>query len=251
MRFLRIKCRGAFNSYRQPDFHTYHKTLPLPPKTMVAGLIGSALGISPTEVNDMWLLKDRFKMGIIGTNNGQANDLWQIRKYESKQIKAYQTGKEVLPYKTAVIVRELLFQSEILLYLTFENVNDFDTIKKALLSPKWALSLGREDELVKIESIEDLELPLVKNQHVFKETVVPGDLTELSYKPQIDASVSGNLLKLAPKTVNLPVSFIIQKDSEVRQGNDFRKFTYVGNLPILIEGEAFWDAFTENSFQIF
>jgi len=251
MRFLRIKCQGTFNSYRQPDFHTYHKTLPLPPKTTVAGLIGSALGISPTEVNDEWLLKDRFKMGIIGTNNGQANDLWQIRKYESKQIKAYQTGKEATPYKTAVIVRELLFQSKIVLYLTFKNECDFDIVKKAFGAPKWALSLGREDELVKIESIDDIELPLVNNRHSFKETVVAGDLAELDYSLQLNTNLSGNLLKAAPKTVSLPVSFIIQKDSEVRQGNNFQKFTYVENLPIQIEGEAFCDASLENSFLIF
>lgn len=251
MRFLRIKCKGVFNSYRQPDFHTYHKTLPLPPKTTVAGLIGGALGISPVEVNEEWLLKDKFKMGIVGTNNGQANDLWQIRKYESKQIKAYQTGKEVFPYKTAVIVRELLFQSKIVLYLTFENESDFDTLRNALIAPKWALSLGREDELIKIELIDDIDLPLISNQHSLKETVIEGDLAELDYRPQLNANLSGNLLKAAPKTVNLPVSFITQKDSEVRQGNDFRKFTYVGNLPILIEGEAFWDASLENYFQIF
>ena len=46
-------------------------------------------------------------------------------------------------------------------------------------------------------------------------------------------------------------NFIVQKDSEIRQGNDFRKFTYVGILPILIEGEAFWDASIGNSFRIF
>ena len=251
MRFLRIKCHGAFNSYRQPDFHTYHKTLPLPPKTTVAGFIGSALGISPTEVNEEWLLKDRFKMGIVGTNNGQANDLWQIRKFESKQIKAYQTGKEAAPYKTAVIVRELLFQSQITLYLTFELESDFSMVKNALFAPKWALSLGREDELIRIESIHDIELPLLSNQHSFKETVIAGDLTELDYKPQLNNNLSGNLLKAAPKMVNLPVSFITQKDSEVRQGNDYRKFTYVGNLPILIEGKAFYDVSFENSFQIF
>lgn len=251
MRFLRIKCRGAFNSYRQPDFHTYHKTLPLPPKTTIAGLIGSALGISPVEVNEEWLLKERFKMGIIGTNNGQANDLWQIRKYESKQIKAYQIGKEVTPYKTAVIVRELLFQSEIILYLTFENEGDFDSVRKALILPKWALSLGREDELVRIESIDDVELPLINNQHCFKETVVPEDLTELNYRPLLDMNLSGNLLKAAPKTVSLPVSFVFENDSEVRKGKDFRKFTFVGNLPILIEGEAFRDESTEISFRIF
>ncbi len=251
MRFLKIKCRGGFNSYRQPDFHTYHKTLPLPPKTTVAGLIGSAIGISPSEVNEEWLLKDRFKMGIIGSNNGQANDLWQIRKYESKQIKAYQSGKESTPYKTAVIVRELLYGSKITIYLTFDDNKDFEIIKTALNFPKWALSLGREDELIRIDSIEDIDLNIEKKQHILKETVVSGDIGELNYKPIINAEVSGDLLKAAPKTVHLPISFITQKDSEVRQGNEYRKFTYIGSLPISVEGEAYWDKVDEVHFQIF
>lgn len=250
MRFLKIKCLGGFNSYRHPDFHTYHKTLSLPPKTTIAGLLGSALGISPAEVNEQWLIANRFKMGIVGSNNGQANDLWQIRKYESKQIKAYQSGKEDTPYKTAVIVRELLYGSKITVYLTFDGDGDFALIKSALTYPKWALSLGREDELVKIESIEEVNLSLEKEQHTLKETVVLGDVGELKYKPIID-SISGNLLKAAPKTVQLPTAFVMQEDSEVRQGSGYRKFTFIGSLPISIEGEAYWDNEDEVHFQIF
>jgi len=66
MKFIRVICFGSMNSFRQPDFHTYHKTLPLPPKTTVAGMIGSALGISPEKVNDEWLKNNRFQMGIVG-----------------------------------------------------------------------------------------------------------------------------------------------------------------------------------------
>lgn len=250
MRFLKIKCLGSFNSYRQPDFHTYHKTLPLPPKTTIAGLIGSALGISPIEVNEQWLIGGRFKMGIIGSSNGQANDLWQIRKYESKQIKAYYSGKEETPYKTAVIVRELLYGSKISLYLTFEDNNDFELIKAAFIYPKWALSLGREDELVKIESIEDIDLIIETEKHTLKETVVLGDLEELKYIPILD-SMSGNLLKAAPKTILLPTSFVMHQDSEVRKGNEYRKFTYIGSLPIMVDGEAYWDNEDYVHFQIF
>lgn len=250
MRFLKIKCLGSFNSYRQPDFHTYHKTLPLPPKTTIAGLIGSALGISPFEINEQWLIGGRFKMGIIGSNNGQANDLWQIRKYESKQIKAYHSGKEEAPYKTAVIVRELLYGSRITLYLTFDDIKDFQIIESALKCPKWALSLGREDELIKIESIEDVELSIETEPHMLEKTVVLGDLEELKYKPILE-SMSGNLLKVAPKTVQLPTSFVMQPNSEVRQGNEYRKFTYIGSLPIMVDGEAYWDHEDEVHFQIF
>jgi len=153
MQFIRMQCLGCLNSFRQPDFHTYHKTLPLPPKTTIAGMIGSALGLSPEEINNNWLLTGRFKAGIVGKNNGKANDLWQIRKYEDKHMKAYTKGTVSTPYKTAVIVRELLYGADFFIYLQFKNKEDLQLTFNALKNPKWALSLGREDEIIKIKSL--------------------------------------------------------------------------------------------------
>lgn len=113
-------------------------------------MLGSALGIGPKEVNDDWLRPSRFQMGVVGKSGGKANDLWQIRKYESKRIAAFNKGEEPSPYKTAVIVRELLYQAHFLIYLSFLNSSDYDLIQKALYNPAWALSLGREDELIKM-----------------------------------------------------------------------------------------------------
>lgn len=251
MRFIRIICNGSINSFRQPEFHTYHKTLPLPPKTTVAGMLGSALGISPSQVNEEWLLNERFKMGIVGTNEGEAKDLWQIRKYKDSQIKDFQKGKVTAPYFTAVIVRELLYKSHFMLYLSFEKAEDYEFVKKALQSPKWALSLGREDELIKITSIEDMEFTSFKVEHPYRNTVIAGDIAEINYKLHLEPDVSGNLLKIAPKTVNLPVSFIIKPDSEVRNGNDYRKFTYISSLPVILDNEGYFDKELGNAFQIF
>ncbi len=145
MKFIRIKVSGSFNSFRQPDFQTYHKTLPLPPKTTVAGMLGAALGISPKDVNDKWLENNRFQMGIVGNSKGKASDLWQIRKYENKQISAYNKFRTdiekglikddyevITPYKTAVIVRELLFACDFVIYLNFKENTDFSLIKTHL-----------------------------------------------------------------------------------------------------------------------
>jgi CRISPR-associated Cas5-like protein len=157
MRFIRIRAKGCLNSFRQPDFHTYHKTFPLPLKTTVGGMLGSALGLSPENINDQWLLPNRFFMGIVGFNHGKTNDLWQIRKYEGKQIKAFNSGKANTPYKTAVIVRELLYSTDFVLYLAFKEESDIDMIFDKLQNPAWALSLGREDELIKIIELDKLE----------------------------------------------------------------------------------------------
>lgn len=252
MKFLRIKCSGCLNSFRQPDFHTYHKTLHLPPKTTVAGMIGSALGISPESVNEEWLKNNRFQMGIVGKSNGKASDLWQIRKYESKQIKAYQNGSESTPYKTAVIVRELLYASEFTLYLHFENEEDFELVSAKIQNPEWALSLGREDELVLVEDIKQVDLNETSDIS-FCNTVLPIDFTTTPYDIVLESdSFSANLLDEAPKSVKLPVTFTYNNDTGAREASKFQTFSFIFNLPVkLRDSKGFYDEELNGSFQIF
>ncbi len=251
MKFMRIVCSGSLNSFRQPDFHTYHKTLPLPPKTTVAGMIGSALGISPEKVNEEWIKNNRFQMGIVGKNNGKANDLWQIRKYENKQLKAYQEGNESAPYKTAVIVRELLYSSEFILYLHFEDENDYELVSSKLQNPEWALSLGREDELVLIKEIRQMNLE-EKSNISFCNTVLPIDFTKTPYEIVLSTqNSSGNLLDEAPKSIKLPITFSYNDDG-AREANEYQQFSFIYNLPIKPkDSRGFYDEELNYSFQIF
>ncbi|MBC7749045.1 MAG: CRISPR-associated protein Cas5 [Methylotenera sp.] len=256
MKFLRIRVSGSFNSFRQPDFQTYHKTLPLPPKTTVAGMLGAALGISPKEVNDKWLENNRFQMGIVGYSNGKASDLWQIDK-----ITGYGKGDEKLPgfrkignnsYYKAVIIREILFNCNFVIYLNFTENTDFESIKSHLENPVWALSLGREDELIKMTAIDLIEIE--EKEGVFlQNTMMP--LNEKNEKYDIDLSrrsSDGNLLNEAPKTVKLPMTFLQKEGSEAREAKTFQDFIFVSQLPIKpIGSKAFFDEDLQLAFQIF
>jgi len=265
MKFLRIKVSGSFNSFRQPDFQTYHKTLPLPPKTTVAGMLGAALGISPREVNDKWLENNRFQMGIVGNSKGKASDLWQIRKYENKHISAYNKFRTdikngsikddyevITPYKTAVIVRELLFACDFVIYLNFKENTDFTLIKTHLENPIWALSLGREDELIKIKDINLVEIE-EKEDIFLQNTMMP--LNEKNEKYDIDLSgrsSDGNLLNEAPKTVKLPMVFSQKEGNEAREAKTFQDFRFISQLSIKPKGsKAFFDEELQIAFQIF
>lgn len=252
MQFIRMQCLGCLNSFRQPDFHTYHKTLPLPPKTTIAGLIGSALGLSPEVVNKDWLLTERFKVGIVGKDNGKANDLWQIRKYEEKQIKAYAKGTVQTPYKTAVIVRELLYSSVFFIYLYCDNEKDLNLIFEGFKNPKWALSLGREDEIIKIQSLKMIQ-PEEKEGLSYQNTIIPGDLASIKYSISLNSyQISSNLLNEAPKVVKLPVSFTYDESNQVREALKFEIFSFIFNIPIKIDSEkGFFDNELEVAFKIF
>jgi hypothetical protein len=187
-------------------------------------MIGSALGISPDRVNDDWLLNNRFQMGIVGKNNGKANDLWQIRKYDNKQIKDHKEGREPTPYKTAVIVRELLYASEFTLYLYFEKEGDYELILNKIQNPDWVLSLGREDELILIQEIKQVNLE-EKSNISYSNTVIPVDISQSSYNIDLKVeNLSINLMNEAPKVVKLPVSFSYDKNTSERESNKFQTF---------------------------
>lgn len=251
MEFIRIKCKGCLNSFRQPDFHTYHKTLPLPPKTTIAGMIGGALGISPKEVNDEWLKKDRFKMSVVGKSNGKAGDLWQIRKYELKQISAYNKGTETAPYKTAVIVRELLYASDYLIYLCFENWKDKNLVLHALNNPKWALSLGREDEVIRISEVKAIELDEQSDLN-YCNTILPFDINTEGYSISLNELSAGNILDEAPKIVKLPITFNHKANSQVREADNFQHFSFISTLPVKPnKNKGYYDPDEACAFQIF
>jgi CRISPR-associated protein Cas5t len=228
-RFIKLKCRGSINSFRQSDFHTYHKTLPLPPKTTVAGMIGAALGLSPQTVNDEWLKMNRFQVGIVGNAAGKANDLWQIRKYEQKTIKAYEEGKVPAPYKTAVIVRELLFGSSICLYFHLNDEVDKNLLLDGFKYPVWALSLGREDELIRIEQLKEVELTTVEGKF-YKQTVMKQPPAYELDNEYLASSLGKNLLASAPTLQRIPTSF--SNPGYAREPDYFEDYLFVNDFPL-------------------
>lgn len=236
MEFLKVSCTGLFNSFRLPDFHTYHKTFPLPPKTTVAGMLGAALGITPKEVNQEWLIPERFKVGIVGNSQAVVKDLWQYRKYTEKHIKGYYDGKEETPWYRAVIVRELLFRSSFILYLTCENNSDLNLLENALKNPAWALSLGREDELIRIDNIDKRAIePSVDTKNVeFRNTQLPVDVNELKLSPKLSELQNFekvNLLNYAPSVQKLHKQFSYTGND--RHAIDYSIVSFIGDLPLV------------------
>ena len=247
--FIKIKCVGSLNSFRLPDFHTYHKTLPLPPKPTVAGMLGSAAGLSPEEVNDRLLKDDNsFQVGVFGKVYGKASDLWQIRKYENKTIGAYKKGQVEKPYKTSVIVRELLYASKFSLYLLFADQSDREFFFDKLQYPEWAISLGREDELVRITTLELIECDSVPTAF-FCHTILPASRYELDTE-SLHHNVGVNLLEKAPTTVNLPVQFAYSNG--VREATRFEPYVFADELPIrpINESVNYYDATDDIYFQL-
>jgi len=250
MKFIRIQAKGCFNSFRRSDYQTYHKTFPLPLKTTVGGMIGSALGISPDKVNDEWLKDNRFEMGVIGKSGGKVKDLWQIRKYEGKQISGYKSGKFDTPYKTAVIIRELLYSVDFVIYLSFKNDDDYDLVFEKLKNPVWALSLGREDELIKIHSIDIITIKEASDLY-YSNTILPMDLSSTDYGIKMDDIGMINILNEAPQVIKATTSFKYDENTQERSISSQSVFSFVSRIPIMVYGTGYYDDELKNSFEIF
>lgn len=246
---IKVKCLGSLNSFRLPDFHTYHKTLPLPPKPTIAGMLGSAAGLTPEEVNEKLLSEnDAFEVGVVGKSHGKANDLWQIRKYDAKTIASYKKGEVSTPYKTAVIVRELLYNSHFTIYLSFKNDADLNFYYEKLKNPSWALSLGREDELVKIASIITMNCEEV-GASFLSNTVFLGNKYGLDSNT-IKEKMGVNLLSKAPTVSKLPTQFSYKEG--VREAVVFESYVFADDLPVTPNNDnpCYFDEEDENYFQL-
>lgn len=239
MKAIKLNVTGLINSFRVMDFHTYQKTHLFPPKTTIIGMIGSAMGIPPEEANE---LTTRLQLAVVmKALGGEAKDLWKYLKYKSKPV----------PIR-AVLVRELLYKPRYSIYLKSADGTLLDQVVEKLHAPEWALSLGREDELIKLNSIEEVELEC-KDKLSYNNTVLPFDITQSGYS--VDPNfIKGNLLRertrIVPPTVcRLPVRFEYTKKG--RRPVEFKEFTTIFNLQVTPDQNAGGYADGDDHFQFF
>lgn len=252
---IRLKLIGCTNSFRIPEYHTYHKTLIFPPKTTVCGMIGAAMGYSPQEVNEKIL--PQLKVAIlIEAIAGEVKDLWKIKK-----VTNYSKGDEkmedcvVIDNKSfygAVLLRELLYQPQYTIYLTSENMELLKEVFVSLQNPQWALSLGREDELVKLQC-QPQWIHIEEHQNLwFSNTVLPFDVNQVKYEldpNSIQASERRRLI-VPPMVYKLPMEFEYQ-DSGERSGVNLQHFTAVLGMRIRPKEKAMGWVDGERAFQFF
>ena len=66
-------------SFRVAESHTFHQTLPLPPRTTAVGLLGAAMGLEFMEAM-AWVERNEIHIGIHGKASGFMRDLWSFDK---------------------------------------------------------------------------------------------------------------------------------------------------------------------------
>jgi len=253
-RMLLCRFRGIFNSFRDPTYTVYHRTLPFPPKTTVCGMFGAALGLSPEEVNSQLLEGDPPGLEvaiIVDQVNGKAKDLWKIKKVaigEKKTEDVVRIGDKY--YYGAVIVREMHFASQFTIYVRSEDASLLERLYCALRNPIWALSLGRDDELVRVLDLEWSDVKKLEEDLSYERVVLPAGKYALDMETL--HTTNGKAKKLQPPLVTkLPTRFFYETNGE-REGRDWQPFLFASGIaikPVNSRSKAYTDG--ENHFQFF
>jgi CRISPR-associated Cas5-like protein len=201
-------------SFRRPLDHNYQRTLPMPPPTTLLGLAGAALGLPEWELwSDLNPLRSVKVSVWMEAEPGQARDMWTLLKIDKGKMNRS-------PY-----FRELLFGARYTLVYGGEETI-LQELERGFREPAFALSLGREDELVSVCAVRHQRA--ASGNSLLWGTVVPGDWRSLGARPVLHPGA-----RLFPPVVErLPVRFEIGK--EVRHPRDYRFFTF---LPLSLEVE--------------
>jgi len=136
---IRIDLIAYTASFRVPCFVGHQITLPVPPLSTIYGMISAAAGriVGPEEVE--WLA---FRC----QHEGVASDLEAIVTFDRGQARSI-----AVPKGRNVIQREFLLLPHLTLYLPSEW-------RRAFERPRYALLLGRTQDLATVDCISEIKL---------------------------------------------------------------------------------------------
>ena len=160
---VRINCFGISNGFRTPLSQSVQDTLPLPAPTQLLGLLGAAAGISRSSMPEMY---SKFRVGVIGTSQATYQDLTRIVKYAANGVVKNPESP------TSLLMRENLFNSEFTIWYISDGDIDITYVANAFRHPKFALSLGRDDEIIRIDQVSIVHLKEI-DEAVIHNTIVP------------------------------------------------------------------------------
>lgn len=230
MFFFSIKGIATTASFRVPETHTFHQTLPLPPKTTIIGMIGAALGLN-LENAHKHVDQNKILVSVYGKHKGIMKDLWNYRKLTGKE-KSY-THEDIKNRRHySILIREYLCYNDFLVYFASEKLEPVEELRDAIFSPVYPLTAGSSDDLLKVCKISEISTVNAEKINQFEYTILPGDVSK-SYKPDVDFNVIPITKTIyTPQVFLLPTRFEFK--GEERRIIERKSFTFV-STPVIIE----------------
>lgn len=155
MQAVRVKLYQNLCNYKKPTSFQLKESYPLPPYSTVIGMVHFACGYKeyvPMEVS------------IQGKNFSKVNDLYT--RYEFSGVN-YEEARHNVKIKSenktygamrGISTSELLVDVELILHIKPENQEKIQEIYEAILKPNEYLSLGRREDLVRIDEVKIVDI---------------------------------------------------------------------------------------------
>jgi len=225
-----VSGRAATASFRVPETHTFHPTLPLPPKPTAIGIVGAALGL-PLDKAHQFAAEHGLRVGVCGSHKGMMKDLWNYRKVTGKEKKY--TPEDVRNRKHfSILIREYLTDCDFTFFFGTESEEALEKVREAVKNPAFALTAGNSDDLLKITAISPITEVNAEPLTQFDHTVLPGDVSA-QCTPSIDfRTLPVTQTVETPRVFLLPTAFAFE--GEQRTVVERKPFTFVGS-PVTLE----------------
>ncbi len=202
-------------SFRIPEFHNYHKSLPLPPITTIVGLVGAALGLDNANAQNYFSGRN-VSIGVNGVSKGHFTDVW----------KALSSKKD---NRDTVIQKEYNYGNRY--YFVFvSNSETINELHSAFNSPVYPTVMGSSDSLLKISNINLIDEPNLLETNYLENCVLQGNYQD-SIQINLDNMQVGKQYRYtpftAPQVYNLPTGFDFQING-VRKIRAKKEMTFIG-----------------------
>ncbi len=154
LKAIRISLSQQLPNYRKPASFLVKESYPLPPYSSVIGMIHFACGFETSH---------SMQISIQGSYISDVSDLATLYNFGIKydpsrhQSKVLNAKGEYDGINRGVRSIHLLSDIELVIHVIPDD-EDFDTIYNSLISPKYYLSLGRHEDIVRINEVEVVEL---------------------------------------------------------------------------------------------
>lgn len=159
-RAVRLEIYQNLVNYKKPTSFQLKETYPLPPPSTVIGMVHFACDYKEYIPMDV---------GIQGRYHSKVNDLYT--RYEFAGA-SYEAGRHNIKLNSSidnksygmmrgVSTTELLVDAELILYICPDDQNRINEIYEAFCNPKEYLSLGRREDIVKINSVKIVDIEKV------------------------------------------------------------------------------------------
>ncbi len=209
---LLFTIEGSFCSFREPGGAKYQQTFWFPPKTTVVGFLGAALGLAPPDLEPLY---DQLEIGIVLHSwGGLARDLWGYTKLKR--------GDEP---ETAVVVRELIFEPQYIVYVTSDEPNFLEKLQAALWDPVYPLRFGRGEDLALIRRRpEFVALEAPSTPTMLHWTLLPFTLDQRACV--LESPAREPPPRMPPRPARMPIRFTY-KPNWVREADPERDFRWM------------------------